>query len=162
MQRLYKFFILLFIALFVISFIYGTLVSWGLFSLMKASDKSGIRFQPVPASAYLWAGLMQAITYSLVQLTSLVFLFRLAYQQERKFTIQHILSYITWFLIITTVIFVIYFVWFTLSGNIASLLLVAGPKFSLPGTLWFPFPLAWIALYILLAARIKNNPANGR
>jgi len=162
MQRLYKFFFLLFLVLFVVSFLYGTLISWSFFNLLKLTVKKGVRFDPVPLSTYLLMGLLQAITYSLVQLTSLIFLFKQAFQQQQKFTLKDMIRYHLWFLALTTAVFIIYALWFALSYDLYSLVLMTGPQFSLPGPLWLPFPLAWIALYIFLAQKLKRTAEYGR
>lgn len=162
MQRLYKFFFLLFLMLFVISFLYGTLASWGFFKLLQLSARDGVKIGEVPFSTYAKLGLIQAVTYSLVQFTSIVFLLRLSFHQGKKFTLNNMIQYHLWFLVLTTALFLLYVTWYALSLDFSIIVLMLGPQFSLPGPLWLPFLIAWLVLYIFLAQKIKRQAAYGR
>lgn len=163
MQKLYKFFFYLFVILFAESFIFGMLLTAGYLALVFGTHGMGLSLGNLSFADWLKASLPLAIVYSLVQFTTVVFLFRLSYLRQKKFTLNHIVNYLFLFIIVTTAVYLAFFAWSYRPGPDGLIrMLLLTPRFSLPGVFWFPFPVAWIALYIFQAQRIKKQPAYGR
>lgn len=157
MSRLYKFFFILFLILFVLSFIFGSVISFGTYQVFKMQAGEGIKISPVPFSAFLEMGLIQASIYSLVILLIIIFLMRRSMNRGQKFTVQKIIKVILLFYFVTIIVFGIHLLSFAEAWNISGVLLMLGPRYVQPAYIWFPFPVAWIILYIILAASIKKN-----
>jgi hypothetical protein len=157
MRRLYKFFFVLFIILFVLSFIYGTAISFGTYQVFNAQAGSGITFGPAPLSAFLKMALPQAAIYSLFMLLFIIFLMRRSMKNGQKFTIRNIIIVIVLFYFVTTVVFGIHLLSFAEARDKSRFLLALGPRYVQPDYIWFPFPVAWLILYLILAAGIKKN-----
>jgi hypothetical protein len=155
MNRLYKFFALLFCAFVVVSFIYGTLISWVTFKILMASITKGL-VGTVPLSPFLRTGLIHAFLYGLVLLLMVIGLFNIALQNEQKFTVRNIIQVTVWFYVITTVVYGIYYLTLQGSFGVGAVFLISGPLSILPPLLWFPFPLAWLSLFFIMVARIKK------
>lgn len=163
MSRLYKFFCLLFLSLLAISFVYAVLVSMGVYQLttfMKPPSVVHIDSSP-PLSAFLRAGLWNAVVFTTVQFFSLVFAFRMAFRQQKKFTVHDMVQYCKLFFLLTTAAFILFAGWFAIADNYLGMLYLAGNFFGLPAPLWWLFPLLWSALFIFLAEKIKNKPEYG-
>ncbi len=157
MKRLYNFFFVLFLILFLVSLIYGTAISWATYKILQSTAENGIKIHPVSFSSFIKFGLVQASLYSLVLLLSIIFLMKKSIDNSRKFTVRNIIVTASWFFLITTLIFGIHIISGIDALSFSSLLLLAGPQLALPAYLWLPFPLAWLTLLIILAARIKKN-----
>lgn len=157
MSRLYKFFFILFLLLFALSFIFGTAISFGTYQFFKSQAEPGITIGPVPFSAFIEMGLLQAAMYSLVMLLFIIFLMRRSMKNEQQFTIRYIIRIVLLFYLVTTIVFGIHLLSFAEASDISGLLLMSGPGYVQPSYIWFPFPVVWIILYITLAAGIKKN-----
>jgi hypothetical protein len=156
MRRLYKFFLLLFLAVFVISFIYGVLISWLSYQAMAAAVGGGITIGALPFTSFLWMGLIQSITYTLALYLIILLLFRKSFHNKQPFTIRRIVN-ITWlFFGVTSFIFLVHLVAYSNTISLASLYLIGGPSIGSPLGLWYPFLIAWVALFTILASRIKK------
>jgi len=157
MSRLYKFLLFLFLLLFGISFIYGTAISWCTLKLLQATAGNGIQIGYLPVSAFFLYGFVQALTYSLVLLLFTIFLIKRSIRRGQKLTVRKIIATILWFFLVTTIVFVIHYTLFPNDRGITYLLLTTGPQFFLSGFLWFPFPIAWLTLFIIIGLKIKKT-----
>jgi hypothetical protein len=163
MRRLYNFFLALLSILFVLAFTYSLLISRGIYKVVRVNDKPEfILAGDIPFQFHLKIALWHALIFSAVQFFTLTYLFRLAYRQQKIFTLKYIIQYTAWFYGLTTAIFLLLFTWFRTGDNYTGLYSLSGHIFSLPAPAWWPFPLVWIALFIFLAEKIKNNPEYGR
>lgn len=163
MQRLYKFFLYLLLIIFAESFILGLVFAMVFMFLLFSVFDLPSSIYSLPFSTWARAGLSHAIPYTLVQFASVVFLFRQAYHQQKKFTLKHIVRYLSYFILVTLVLYIIYFAWQFGSGSLYYIdLVMKGPRPSLPFFYWFPFAVAWITLYIFQSQRINKQPAYGR
>ncbi len=157
MKKLYKFFFLLFCVFLAISFIYGTIISFLTFKVIQASATNGIKFGTVPFTSFMKFGLVQGLLYGLILLLFTIFLVNRALNNGQRFTIRSIIIVTLWFYAVTTLVYGIHYLSFPTGWDFSGLFLLLGPQFILPSQLWFPFPLAWLSLFIILAARIKKN-----
>lgn len=153
----------MFVILFILAFTYSTLISWGIYKLARINDKPEFIFLgDIPFQFHLQIALWHALIFTAVQFFTLAFLFRMAYRQQKKFTLKNIIQYTTWFYGLTTAMFLLLLAWFSADNNYIGLYSLSGHIFFLPAPAWWPFPLVWIALFIFLAEKIKNNPEYGR
>ncbi|HEV7780493.1 MAG TPA: hypothetical protein VGO58_04460, partial [Chitinophagaceae bacterium] len=58
---------------------------------------------------------------------------------------------------VTTSVYILHILCYPGGWVIGELLLKMGARFFLPPYLWFPFPIAWIALTVILASQIKKT-----
>src|SRR6187549_2153861 len=103
MTRLYNFFFLLFIILFAISFIYGTLISWTTYKILQppTPNQYNYHLEPVSFLSFIKIGLIQALLYSLVLILFIVFLLKKSFTNGKKFSVRDILFFTGWFFLIT-------------------------------------------------------------
>jgi hypothetical protein len=161
MKRLYNFFLFLFLVLFLVSLIYGTIISWATYKILQSTAPNGITIHAISFSSFIKFGLVQAFLYSLVLLLAIIFLMKRSIDNSQKFTVRNIITITSWFFIATTLVFGIHVISFFDGWNFSSLLLLTGPQFALPAYIWFPFPLAWLTLFTILAVRIKKSKLHG-
>lgn len=162
MKRFYNFFLLLYFVSFLLSFVFSTLVSLGISAFIRFNETPELILAgDIPFLASIKTGLWHGLIFSAVLFASLVFLFRLAFRLQKKFTPGMIIGVMTWFFTLTLIIFLILFAWFILNKSYIGLYLLSGHIFSIPSPAWWPFPLVWIALFIFYAEKIKNNPDYG-
>jgi hypothetical protein len=143
MNRLYKFFAILFCVFLLISFIYGTVISWISFEVMTPTLLRLIDLGDNSPAPFLQAGLIIGSIYALVLLLMVIFLFNRAFQNGQKFTVRNIITVTVWFFIVTTGIYAIHY----FSTNFYT----GGPH-----PLWLPFLLAWGILFIVFMDKIKK------
>jgi hypothetical protein len=155
MKRLYKFLALLFLALLFVSFIYGTLASWGTYKILQATAIDGVQIGHMSFSNFIKVGFVEGLIYSLVLLLMITSLLNRSVRCGRKFTLKNIIAVALWFYLATTIVFAVHIISYT-SFSFTTMLLIAGPQFSFPAYLWTPFPLVWLSLFIILFARIKK------
>lgn len=157
MQRLYKFFFLLFLALFVISTAYGALVSWFLLKVFQLSAAETVTIGDIPFGDYIQLGLYLGLIFSFIQILFVVLLLNRSINHHQQYTIRKMLFTIMWFFIVTTIVFIIYAIYYLESGTLTRVLLILEGQATLAPPLWLPFPIAWVSLFIVLAARIKKT-----
>lgn len=156
MQRLYKFFFLLFLALFVLSTAYGAIISWGLLKIFQLSADSTVTVLDIPFWDYIQLGLYQGLIFSFIELLFVILLLNRSINHHRQYTVRNMLNTVGWFFLVTTVVFIIYAIYYLNSGILTRILLIMEGQFTLAPPLWLPFPIAWITLFIVMAARIKK------
>lgn len=162
MQRLYKFFFALGIAALLISFVFGLLVSMGVAAFIQTASLPGFEIAgKIPFRASLVAAAWNGMIFAAVLFASLIFLFRSAFRLQKKFTLGLITGYSIRFVLLTLACYLLLFAWFYLDKDFFLLYLLMGPVFSLPSPAWWLFPLSWLALFIIYAEKIKNNPEYG-
>lgn len=162
MQRLYKFFLLLFVTLFLVSFLYGTAISFGFLKFLQLTDGKQIIYGNMPLGSFLKFGLVHGFIYTLVQFLTTLLLFRLSFRHQLKFSIGQIVNYHLWFLLITALVYLLFLLAYLGAKDLTIVFLLGGPLTGMPAIVWLPFLLAWVVLYILLAEKIKRKAAYGR
>ena len=156
MQRLYKFFFLLFLGLFVLSTAYGALVSWGLLKVFQLSADKTVTISDISFKEYIELGLYLGLIFSFIQLLFIILLLNRSINHHRPFTMRNMLYTIGWFFLVTTVVFIIYAIYYLESGALTRLLLVMEGQSTLAPPLWPPFLVGWVILFAVLALRIKK------
>jgi hypothetical protein len=134
-------------------------MSWATFKVIEAKAGRGVSIGPVPFGTLLKAGLLQALIYSLALLLITIFLLKRSMNYGQRFTFKHIIANTCWFFLATTLVYFIHYISFPdgwLLNAIVSLSNKLGPELVLPSILWYPFPLAWFTLFIILNVRIKK------
>lgn len=159
MRKLYQFFFLLLLILFIVSFLYGTLLSYGVYQttyLVKTPAETHTK--TAPFFFHIYTGLWQGLVFTAVLFFTIAMTFRMAFRQQKKFTLRDIIQYCGLFFGLTALVYILFTGWFYFSGYYIGLFLLSANFFILPAPLWWVLPLVWIALFIFLGEKIKNKP----
>lgn len=156
MQRLYKFILLLFLALLVLAIGFSFIINWMQFKIMAASSNPTTRLFMLSPEAVLEMSLYQGLIYALALLLIVVLLLKKAMDAQQKFTLRQIFQTAGWFfgsvLIINAILLLNY------TGTFGYLRYVAQMRgaFVFPFAEWTLNILTWILLYFILASRINK------
>ncbi len=156
MQRLYKFILLLFLALFTLLFIYAFASSWIQFKVMAASIRGVLKPAMPDVSAIAKLALQEGLIYALSLLLIIVLLLRKSMAKQQKFTLKNILHTTGWFLLATAVINGVMLVNYTGQAGFAKYAWHMKDAFIFPLAKWTLFLLTWFLLYFTLASRIDK------
>jgi hypothetical protein len=156
-QRLYKFFLFLFLGLFLLSYVFAYLISWGMFKVITANLVGKAHAEAVPFEIFLKPALFSGLEFALVQFLIILFLFRYAMHNNKRFTARNILHVSISFFISTAGLYFFYCLDFLQSPNLSVFVLLLGPQISFPPVFWAPFLVGWIVLYFIFQLLIKKQ-----
>ncbi len=164
MQRLYKFFFLLFIILLIISGILNTFVLYGVYHIIMPDtieipipNVNPVHYKPLRLLAFLKPGFFYGIINTVALLLIIVLLIKKSFQTGNKFTFKKNLFTAGLFFGTTALIHFLYAIWAGSQKNFVSEFLFSKNKsFLFPSPVWFPFIITWIALFLILNKKIKK------
>lgn len=156
MQRLYKFILLLFLALLIVAIGFAFIINWLQFKIMATGANPATRLFMMEPEAVFEMSLYQGLIYALALLLIVVLLLKKAMDAQQKFTIKQIIQTAGWFF--GTVLLINAILLLNYTGTFGYLRYVAQMRgaFVFPFAEWTLNILSWILLYFILASRINK------
>lgn len=154
MTRAYLRLFLGLLIIFILCTIYGMLIFFILLKGLQLFTSADIDRTAFSLSFLFKTGMQQAWIYALVLYVSVLFLAISFLKKEKKITLGRIVSYVYWFFIVTTAIFIL---------NVIDLftshfgLLMGHPVYFAGESGWIVFPIAWITFFFIYRAITLNR-----
>jgi len=157
MARLYKFFIIVFLILFVISFVYGTLTCWIMFVALANKFAVSTAGMNIPVTDFMMPGLSLAVLYASVLLFMIILVLKKSLARQQRFTVRNMITLTVWFFCITTLVHVLHYMSFSGLIDFVASFRLSGFGFTLTPLFWWPFLIAWAVLFIVYISRSEGG-----